>query len=99
VVYMVLNIYEKTKYMFMSRHQTAGKSNYIKVANKSFRKVAKFKYLGAIKLLPVMKGSKPCARCLGVGLKSFTVWINTSHSDRRIAQCYTVKRESCHDVL
>jgi uncharacterized protein YoxC len=26
----------KTKYMFMSRHQTAGQSNYIRVANKSF---------------------------------------------------------------
>jgi hypothetical protein len=34
-------------YMFMSRHQTAGQSNYIRVANKSFEKVAKFKYLGA----------------------------------------------------
>jgi hypothetical protein len=32
--------------MFMSHHQTAGKSNFIKVANKSFEKVAKFKYLG-----------------------------------------------------
>jgi hypothetical protein len=38
---------EKTKYMFMSRHQTAGQSNYIRVANKSFKKVAKFKYLGS----------------------------------------------------
>jgi hypothetical protein len=38
---------EKTKYMFMSRHQTAGQSNYIRVANKSFEKVTKFKYLGA----------------------------------------------------
>jgi tRNA threonylcarbamoyladenosine modification (KEOPS) complex Cgi121 subunit len=38
---------EKTKYMFMSCHQTAGKSNHIRVANKSFEKVAKFKYLGA----------------------------------------------------
>jgi hypothetical protein len=27
---------EKTKYMFMSHHQTAGQSNYIRVANKSF---------------------------------------------------------------
>jgi hypothetical protein len=36
----------KTKYMFMSRHQTAGQSNYIRVANKSFEKMAKFKYLG-----------------------------------------------------
>jgi hypothetical protein len=33
------------KFMFMSRHQTAGQSNYIRVANKSFQKVAKFKYL------------------------------------------------------
>jgi UDP-galactopyranose mutase len=31
----------------MSRHQTAGQSNYIRVAHKSFEKVAKFKYLGA----------------------------------------------------
>jgi sorting nexin-29 len=38
---------EKTKYIFMSRHQTAGHSNYITVANKSFEKVAKFKYLGS----------------------------------------------------
>jgi hypothetical protein len=38
---------EKTKYMFMSHHQTAGQSNYIRVANKSFEKVAMFKYLGA----------------------------------------------------
>jgi hypothetical protein len=29
---------EKTKYMFMSYHQTAGQSNYIRVANKSFEK-------------------------------------------------------------
>jgi transcriptional regulator NrdR family protein len=38
---------EKTKYMFMSRHRTAGQSNYIRLANKSFEEVAKFKYLGA----------------------------------------------------
>jgi hypothetical protein len=38
---------ENTKYMFMSRHQSAGLSNYIRVANKSFEKVAKFQYLGS----------------------------------------------------
>jgi hypothetical protein len=32
----------------MCRHQTAGQSNLIRVANKSFQEVAKFKYLGAI---------------------------------------------------
>jgi hypothetical protein len=31
----------------MSRHQTAGQSNYVREVNKSFEKVAKFKYLGA----------------------------------------------------
>jgi hypothetical protein len=35
------------KYMFMSSHQTAGQSNDITVAKKSFEKVAKFKYLGS----------------------------------------------------
>jgi hypothetical protein len=38
---------EKTKYMFMSRHQTAGQSNYIRVSNRSFERVTEFKYLGA----------------------------------------------------
>jgi hypothetical protein len=38
---------EKTKYMFMSRHETAGQSNDIRVANQSFEKMAKFKYLGS----------------------------------------------------
>jgi hypothetical protein len=38
---------EKTKYMFMSCHQTAGQSNYIRVGNKSVEKVSKFKYLGS----------------------------------------------------
>jgi hypothetical protein len=38
---------QKTKYVFMSCHQTAGQSNYISVANESFEKVANFKYLGA----------------------------------------------------
>jgi hypothetical protein len=38
---------EKTKYMFMSCHHTAGQSNYIRVANKYFEKVAEFEYLGS----------------------------------------------------
>jgi hypothetical protein len=38
---------EKTKYMFMSRHQTAGQSNYIKVANKSFEKSGKVQVFGS----------------------------------------------------
>jgi hypothetical protein len=37
---------EETKHMSMSRHQTTGQNHYIKVANKSFEYVAKFKYLG-----------------------------------------------------
>jgi hypothetical protein len=32
---------KKTKYMFMSHHQTTGKNHYIKVANKSFKKCGK----------------------------------------------------------
>jgi hypothetical protein len=37
---------EKTKYMSMSHHQTTGQNHYIKLTNKSFEIVAKFKYLG-----------------------------------------------------
>jgi hypothetical protein len=38
---------EKTKYMFMSRHQTAGQSNYIRVANKSCEKSGKVQVFGS----------------------------------------------------
>jgi hypothetical protein len=34
--------------MFMSHHQSDGKSNYISVGNKSSEIVAKVKYLGSI---------------------------------------------------
>jgi hypothetical protein len=37
---------EKTKYMLMSRSQKIGKKHSIKIANRSFEDVAKFKYLG-----------------------------------------------------
>jgi hypothetical protein len=36
---------EKTKYMLMSRKK-AGQKHGIKIANRSFERVAKFKYLG-----------------------------------------------------
>jgi hypothetical protein len=37
---------EKTKYMLLYRHQNAGQSHDIKIANKCFENVAKFRYLG-----------------------------------------------------
>jgi hypothetical protein len=37
---------EKTKYMLMSRSQKVGQKHSIKIANRSFEYVAKFKYLG-----------------------------------------------------
>jgi hypothetical protein len=37
---------EKTKYMIMSRHPNSGQNQNIRVADESFEKVAKFKYLG-----------------------------------------------------
>jgi hypothetical protein len=37
---------EKNRYMLMSRCQKAGQRQSIKIANRSFEDVAKFKYLG-----------------------------------------------------
>jgi hypothetical protein len=37
---------EKTKYMFLSHHQNAGKNLDIKIGNRCFENVAQFKYLG-----------------------------------------------------
>jgi hypothetical protein len=37
---------EKTKYMVMSRHANSGQNQNIRIANESFEKVTKFKYLG-----------------------------------------------------
>jgi hypothetical protein len=37
---------EKTKYMLMSRSQRIGQKRSIKIANRSFEDVTKFKYLG-----------------------------------------------------
>jgi hypothetical protein len=37
---------EKNKYMLLSRCQKAGQRQSIKIANRSFENVAKFKYLG-----------------------------------------------------
>jgi hypothetical protein len=38
---------EKTKYMIMSRYPNSGQNQNIRIANEWFKKVAKFKYLGA----------------------------------------------------
>jgi hypothetical protein len=40
---------EKTKYMLLSRHQNVGHNQNIKIANRSFENVSKFKYLGTLK--------------------------------------------------
>jgi hypothetical protein len=37
---------EKTKYVIMSRHLNSGQNQNIRIANESFEKVTKFKYLG-----------------------------------------------------
>ena len=39
---------EKTKYIFMSSYQNAEENSRIKIGNKSFKTVGRFKYLGTI---------------------------------------------------
>jgi hypothetical protein len=39
---------EKTKYMIISRYPNSGQNQNIRIANESFEKVAKFKYLGTM---------------------------------------------------
>jgi hypothetical protein len=65
---------EKTKYMLLSRHQNAGQSHDIKIANKCFENVAKFRYLGA--LCKIILGPPPppgyivywhiCSKCTNI---------------------------------
>jgi hypothetical protein len=37
---------EKTKYIIMSHHPNSGRNQNVRIADESFEKVAKFKYLG-----------------------------------------------------
>jgi hypothetical protein len=37
---------EKTQYMIMSRYPNSGQNQNVRIANESFEKVSKFKYLG-----------------------------------------------------
>jgi hypothetical protein len=37
---------EKTKYMLLSRHQSAGRNHDIKIGNRCFENVVQFRYLG-----------------------------------------------------
>jgi hypothetical protein len=37
---------EKTKYMLLSNHWNSGQNKHIKIANRSFKNVSQFKYLG-----------------------------------------------------
>ena len=49
VSYFVLHVYihsaEKTKYMFMSRDQNAGRIHSVRIVNSTFERVEEFKYL------------------------------------------------------
>jgi hypothetical protein len=57
---------EKTKYMLMSHSQKIGQKHSIKIGNRSFEDVAKFKYLGTT-LTNQNCMHKEIKRCLNLG--------------------------------
>jgi hypothetical protein len=70
---------EKTKYMLMSRKK-AGQKHSIKMGNRSFEGVAKFKYLGTTltdqncmqeEIKSRLNSGNACYQCL---LRSFVFW-------------------------
>jgi hypothetical protein len=44
---------DRTKYVVMSRYQTAGQSHSMKIDNSSFERVEEFKYLGKFKRIKI----------------------------------------------
>jgi hypothetical protein len=75
---------EKSKYVLMLRYQKAGQKHSMKIANRSFEDVAKFKYLGKI---------LTDQNCMNEEIKSRLILGNACfHSVQSVLTCHLLSR-------
>jgi hypothetical protein len=82
---------DKTKYMLMSRNQKTGQKHSIKIANRSFEDVAKFKYLGT---------TLTDQNCMSAKIMSSLILGNACyHSVQCLLSCHVPSRNEIYKTI